>query len=140
MRSRSSLSRFVGIAFALWFAVFQTEPAVVHACAMHGDASGHGAHGQISVASAAAADSHIGHGTSAADAAKTIPAHDEPDATCTCPGGCATASTVLVPPTSEAVIAEAAIHDAATLRHRSETVRATGADFVRPFANGPPTA
>jgi hypothetical protein len=140
MPVRSRLGRIAGLLFAAWFTVFQTEPAVVHACAMHGAASGHGAHGQLTAAGANlsnAADAHTSHEAGAAEPATP---DDESGATCTCPGGCAAASTVAIPGATEAAIAEAAILNAATLRTHHETFLAADADHVLPFANGPPTA
>jgi hypothetical protein len=135
MRSRSRLSRFVGIAFALWFAVFQTEPAVVHACAMHDGGSGHGAHGSVA---AAASDAHAGHALTDASS-ETAPSPDESTATCTCPSGCTATAAVAVPEADETSVTDIVANDSADALPSAVVVHPASVDHDLPFANGPPS-
>lgn len=139
MPVRSRLGRIAGLLFAAWFAVFQTEPAAVHACAMHDGGSGHGAHGTTSVQGSDSHASHLRAESVGAAHEGSAPSQDAPATTCTCPGGCAAASAAAIPGSTEATIADAVISDAATLRGQPETLRLVNAEHVLPFANGPPT-
>jgi hypothetical protein len=135
MHRRSPLGRLPGFLVAVWFAVFQSEPMVVHACAMHDGGPGHGATG---VAAASVVDAHADHG-SGSRASATPPGEDESPDRCTCPGGCTAASAVALPVAAESAITGAGMRDAGSHSRRPETIRTPGADHVHPFANGPPT-
>ena len=135
---RTLLGRSFGAVAALWLAVFQTEPAALHVCAMH---SGHG-----SVATAASVTAPVEHnhgqhpsvGVGVAAGSEHAPAAPhESGAQCTCPGGCCAATSVAIPDAAN----EFSIEVAGPAGRPSTTivrVRTTIADFVLPFANGPP--
>ena len=134
--SRQHPLRRMMVAFlACWFVVSISEPAVLHSCPMHDGTSvtasgnSHGEH-QMSHMPAGAA------GENASGTQQTLPEHTAPHS-CTCMGDCSASATVA--PTSVARMTWlAGIIDIATELWVAHPAAPVDADFVLPFANGPP--
>ena len=127
--SRHWLRRPLAALIAVWFVLVMVEPAALHSCPVHGGhAAAEGAGG--SSGGHGAGSLHANHGSSA-----PAPGHH---AACTCPGDCTAAGVgVAVPSAMPGVVAAPVLQ--APARVRITVVRATApADFVLPFANGPP--
>jgi len=103
--------------WALWFGVAITEPAGLAACPMHGGAAGammdHAAHHHH--------DSQPGH-------------HDQ----CSCLGACCACTTATLPTAPTVEIVEVAVAGAPVPVVRAELPRAESAEYLHPFASGPP--
>ena len=145
---RSPLGRSFGAVLALWLAVFQAEPAALHVCAMH---SGHGiaataasaavSGGATTAAAQTAAHNHAQH-LAVATEAVAVPEHapaapHDSGAQCTCPGGCCAATSVAMPNGANEFVIEVAV-PASRPSSAIVSVLVAAADFVLPFANGPP--
>jgi hypothetical protein len=119
------IARSFAALFALWFAVSLTEPAALHACAMHGGGAVAGHHH----ASAAHASAAHDQGPSGSHGA---PKH------CTCLGSCTTSNgSAIVPSADTSIGAVATLNDVVELpAFRARVV--TAPPFFLPFANGPP--
>jgi hypothetical protein len=112
------LAAFLG----LWFLLVMIEPESIHSCPVHSASVG-GAHA-----------GHAGHHGARAGDHKS---HDKSKAVCSCPGDC-TASAFNALPSVKAEIAFASAIDAASQQPLAESVQLTHADFLLPFAIGPP--
>ena len=125
---RSLWHRVLSAFVAVWLALVLGEPAVLHACPMHGGAPAAGVLAAAGVPDAAAG--HHEHGAPAAPSG----GHQ-----CTCLGHCSAPVGVAAPAAAVALVPSA---DAASTRDRGlpdyEYVPVVAA-HVLPFANGPPT-
>ena len=128
---RSWVARWFASLFAVWFAVSLAEPAMLHACRMHGMHTA----GAASMAPVHAA--HHAHGAlhgAVPDSQRT----SHPASHCTCLGSCTASSAgAVLPAPAESLRASAAFVAAAPI-HAVVARAITSAPFVLPYANGPP--
>lgn len=134
MGRHSPVTRLLWLGVTAWLLVFRLEPQALHACAMHS-----GAH--TSAAGGHAAHQMAGHDMTAGHA--MAPATDESSAPtgpaqCTCPGGCTMTSPVAPPNPAETATAVAPISVRVEAPRERTALSARDAEFVLPFANGPP--
>lgn len=127
---RSLWHRAFAAVMAAWLAIVMAEPAVLHACPMHG-----GAHAAIESGSASAMT--MAHGAAAQSSDR--PSHPAPGHQCTCLGQCCAPVGVAAP---AALVALAPAPESAAARDAGlpdfEYVPVAAA-HVLPFPNGPPT-
>ena len=131
---RSLWYRALAALMAAWLAIVMAEPAVLHACPMHG-----GAHAAASAAVQGGAGSAMTMAHDAASHASDAPAHPAHGHQCTCLGQCCTPVGVAAPATVVALVTapdSAAARDAGLPDFEYVPVAAA---HVLPFPNGPPT-
>lgn len=131
------LRRIMVSLLACWFVVSISEPAMLHSCPMHdgtaasSEGSAHGEHHMSHMPAAPTGENAVASATDHAPPEPTAP-H-----ACTCMGDCS--ASVTVAPTSIARMGWlAGIIDIATNVSVAHQVVPVDADFVLPFANGPP--
>ena len=129
---RSTGSRIFAALWAIWFATALSEPAALHACAMHGLAHGvHAAQPQSGSSASAPVAPH-------AHAAKSGKAPGPTHADCTCIGGCCVAIAADGRDATIALIVPAAFLTATVMPAAAWGYRPTTPEYARPPSHAPP--
>jgi hypothetical protein len=128
---RSWVARCFASLFAVWFAVSLAEPAMLHACPMHGAHAG----GQLGAPDAHALHRAHGAGDVATHDTQRVP---HPASHCTCLGSCTASSSGAVLPTTAALLPHPLTFSVAPPVHAVVARVITRASFLLPYANGPP--
>jgi hypothetical protein len=139
---RSPLGNAFAAVMLLWFALVTAEPAVLHSCPVH---SGHvqGStvnRGEHDAASGAGDHSH--HAASGSPAAQEAQSHDgdAPAAhRCACIGDCSTGTSIAGLPSARVAIATSVEWQVRGTVVRDASPIVTAPEFLRPYANGPPS-
>lgn len=119
--------RAFAVVFGVWFAVALGEPAVLHACPMHGAAHVH------HDASHGATAHHAGGDHSSS----SLPGSHHSG--CTCIGLCCAAAVTVVPIAPVALlVAESTVRAPAPVRRSTAAYRPSPTEHVRPPSQGPP--
>jgi hypothetical protein len=129
---RAPLHRAAALLLALWFAAIVGDPALLHQCPMHGGTPG-------SHAAGAGGAHGASHGAHAADAG--APADEAPPAghQCSCLGDCS-GPTVVALSASTPMAWLAGVVDIEPSLDAPARDLPVAADYLTPFANGPPAA
>jgi hypothetical protein len=122
---RSIWSRPLVALLGVWFAVYTTDAAALHACSVH-DAPG------AATDATGATDPHAGHHGSTDGGQDS-----EQGSCCTCPSDCASAASLLVG--SAPILPDAPTVTTAPRVSGADTRVARRVDLALPFANGPPS-
>ena len=126
---RSASVRFLAAIVAAWLAIVLAEPAALHTCAAHGSAASASTTGEHGA--------HAGHGGHAHEAGAPTGSDAPESHQCSCVGHCASGSVAALAPADPAIGATILLASTGG-SIRDPRFTPVAADFVLPFANGPP--
>lgn len=127
---RSTTTRILSMLLALWLAVALTEPAALHACAMHG--AGHAS----ANAAGPAPTRPTHHHAAGADAPERQPAGTH--VVCTCLGSCSVAGAAALPAYAGIGTAPAPAPPVRVSLAAGPTHEPSAPEHARPPSQGPP--